>query len=104
MSKNKLDEGKVIGTNCYNCKFIDDEEIAVDPDELNDEGGIDPVNPEEMERAKSADLITLPGGSKADATSKKLCCNEEIDMNVTVRMCCANWDNVGVKRPWINKK
>ena len=100
MSKNKLDKGKVIGTNCYNCKFIAEKEMAVDPKELNDEGGIDPRNNEEMERAKKADLITLPGGSKADATNKKLCYNEQVKMNVTVRMCCAYWDNVGVKRPW----
>ena len=74
--------------------------MAVDPKELNDEGGVDPRNQEEMERAKKADLITLPGGSKADATSKKLCNNEEIKMFVTVRMCCAYWDNSAVKRPW----
>jgi hypothetical protein len=103
MSKNKLEIGKVIGTNCYNCKFIAEKEIAVDPKELNDEGGIDPSNKEEMERAKKADLITLPGGSKADATSKKLCYNEQIKMNVTVRMCCAYWDNIGVKRQWTIK-
>jgi hypothetical protein len=53
-----------------------------------------------IERAKKADLITLPGGSKADATNKKLCYNEQVKMNVTVRMCCAYWDNIGVKRPW----
>jgi len=100
MSKNKLDKGKVIGTNCYKCKFIAEKEMAVDPKELNDEGGIDPRNKEEMERAKKADLITLPGGSKADAENKKFCNNEEIKMFVTVRMCCAYWDNVGVKRPW----
>ena len=102
MAKNEKME-KVIGTNCYNCKFIGDKETAVDSKELNNEGGIDPKNKEEMERAQKADLITLPGGSKADATSKKLCYNEQIRMNVTVRMCCAYWDNVGVKRPWITK-
>ena len=89
MSKNKLDKGKVIGTNCYNCKFIADKEMAVDPKELNDEGGIDPKNKEEMERAKKADLITLPGGSNADATNKRFCCNEQVKMNVTIR-CAAH--------------
>ena len=73
MSKNKLDKGKVIGTNCYNCKFIADKEMAVDPKELNDEGGIDPRNQEEMERAKKADLITLPGGSPNSSTQKLHC-------------------------------
>jgi hypothetical protein len=104
MSKNNLDKGKVIGTNCYNCKFIDNKEMAVDPKELNAEGGIDPSNKEEMERAKKADLITLPGGPKADAKSKRFCCNDQVKMNVTIRMCCAYWDNVGVKRPWIINK
>ncbi len=103
MAKNEKKMEKVIGTNCYNCKFIDKKEVTVDPKELNDEGGIDPKNLEEMERAKKADLITLPGGSKADATSKKLCYNDQVDMNVTIRMCCAYWDNVGVKRPWKTK-
>ena len=65
MSKNKLDKGKVIGTNCYNCKFIDEKEMEVDPKELNAEGGIDPKDGDEMDRAKKGDLITLPGGSKA---------------------------------------
>jgi len=40
---------------------------------LNDEGGIDPKNEEEMDRAKKVDIITLPGGSKADAKNKKFC-------------------------------
>ena len=104
MAKNEKKMEKVIGTNCYNCKFIADKEIKVDPKELNDEGGIDPLNKEEMERAKKADLITLPGGSKADVKNKKLCYNEQVKMDVTVHMCCAYWDNVGVKRPWMTKK
>jgi hypothetical protein len=40
-------------------------EEPVNPKILNDEGGVDPQNEEEMNRAKKADLITLPGGSKA---------------------------------------
>ena len=96
MSKND----KVIGTNCYNCTFIANNPEPIDPRILNDEGGIDPKNEKEMDRAKEADLITLPGGSKADVENKKLCYNKKIDMYVTVRMCCAYWDNVGVKRPW----
>jgi len=91
---------KVVGTNCYNCAFVSDKEEPVNPKELNGEGGIDPRNEEEMEKAKKADLITLPGGSKADATSKRLCYNEKVKMYVTVRMCCAYWDNARVKRPW----
>lgn len=101
--RNEEKMGKVIGTNCYNCKFVADQEKTVDPKDLNEEGGIDPKNKDELERAKKADLITLPGGSKADATSKRYCYNEEIKMYVTVRMCCAYWDNVGVKRPGKSK-
>ncbi len=56
-----------------------------------------------MDRAKTADLITLPGGTKADASSKKFCNHKKIQMYVTTRMCCAYWDNEGVKRPWMKK-
>ncbi len=91
---------KVVGTNCYNCLFVSNKDEPVDPKELNMEGGIDPKNDVDMEKARKADLITLPGGSKADATSKRLCYNEKVKMFVTVRMCCAYWDNEAVKRPW----
>jgi hypothetical protein len=96
MSQNQ----KVVGTNCYNCLWISKKEESVDSSELNDQGGIDPKTDGEMKRAQKADLITLPGGTKADAANKKLCYNEEIKMFVTVRMCCAFWDNKAVKRPW----
>jgi hypothetical protein len=96
MSQNQ----KVVGTNCYNCLWISKKEEPVGSSELNDQGGIDPKTDEEMKRAQKADLITLPGGTKADAANKKLCYNEEIKMFVTVRMCCAYWDNKAVKRPW----
>ncbi len=93
----------VIGTNCYNCMWIAKKEEPVDPKELNEEGGIDPKTEEDMQKAKTADLITLPGGSKALATSKKMCYNEKVKMYVTSRMCCAYWDNAEVKRPWKKK-
>lgn len=95
-----VEQQKIIGTNCYNCLFISKKEEPVNPSDLNDQGGLDPKTTEEMERAKKADLITLPGGSKADAANKKFCYNEGIKMFVTVRMCCGYWDNSGVKRPW----
>ena len=98
-----MTKARLLVPNCYNCKFVADKEMPVDPKELNDEGVIDPRNKEEMERDKKADLITLPGGSKKDVNSKKLCYNEQVKMNVTIRMCCAYWDNIGVKRPWIIK-
>lgn len=100
MSKNNLKQEKVIGTNCYNCKFVANTEEPVNQKLLTDEGGIDPQNDEEMERAEKADLITLPGGIKAEVTTKKFCYNNNVKMYVTVRMCCAYWDNDGVKRPW----
>jgi hypothetical protein len=100
MSKNEKMVEKVIGTNCYNCLYIANQEMATDAKELNVEGGIDPKNKEELERAKKADLITLPGGSKTDAKTKRYCNNDQVKMFVTERMCCAYWDNVGVKRPW----
>ncbi len=93
----------VIGTNCYNCLYISKTEEPVDPKELNEEGGIDPKNDVDMEKAKKADLITLPGGSKDNATSKKKCFNDKIMMYVTSRMCCGYWDNAAVKRPWKKK-
>ncbi len=91
---------RIDGTNCYNCKYIAEEEEAVDPKELNDLGGINPKDIDEMDRAKEGDLITLPGGSKAGVLGKKFCHHGKIHMYVTARMCCAYWDHDGVVRPW----
>jgi len=98
MSTNNPDKGKVIGTNCYNCKFVANNDEPVNQKLLNDEGGIDPTNEEEMGRSKKADLITLPGGSKSEVLTKKFCYNNEIKIYITIRMCCAYWDNDAVKR------
>ena len=95
-----MQQQKIVGTNCYNCEYISKKEEPIDPSELNDQGGIDPKTEEEMKKAQKADLITLPGGSKDDAPNKKFCYHGEITMFVTVRMCCAYWDNSAVKRPW----
>jgi hypothetical protein len=91
---------KVEGTNCYNCMYVSRDNEKVSKDELNDEGGIDPRNDREMRKAKAADLITLPGGTKKDARNKRFCTHPMVTMGVTVRMCCAYWDNKAVKRPW----
>ncbi len=91
---------KIAGTNCFNCMYISKKEEMTNQSELNGEGGIDPRNQEELQRAQKADLITLPGGSKADAPNKKFCNHQKIQMFVTARMCCAYWDNAAVKRPW----
>jgi hypothetical protein len=94
---------KIIGTNCYNCIYISKDEESVDQKDLNEQGGLDPKTPEEMEKAKKADLITLPGGTKTDANNEKFCNHPKIRMFVTARMCCGYWDNAGVKRPWAKK-
>ncbi len=91
---------KVQGTNCFNCVFISKKDEPVSADELNDQGGIDPKTVEDMQKAEKADLITLPGWSKQDAATKRLCYNEKIKMYVTTRMCCRYWDNKEVRRPW----
>ncbi len=96
-----MENGKVIGTNCFNCLYIAKEDRSVDRSELNEQGGIDPDNDEEMEKAKTADLITLPGGTENEVKTKRFCNNEKIQMFVTARMCCAYWDNKGVRRPWL---
>ena len=98
-----MEQEKIVGTNCYNCMWISKKGEPVDPKELNAQGGIDPKNKEETQKAKTADLITLPGGTKVDATDKKFCNNQAIRMFVTVRMCCGYLDNAGVKRPWKKK-
>ncbi len=100
MAEGKKTPKRVDGTNCYNCSWLTDKEKATDPKELNGVGGIDPKNKDEMDRAKTADLITLPGGSDAEAKTKRYCDHSAIRMFVTVRMCCGYWDNEGVKRPW----
>jgi hypothetical protein len=82
--------------------YVSQKDDSVSPTELNAEGGIDPKDSQTMERAQKADLITLPGGSKNDADSKRFCNHEKIKMYVTARMCCAYWDNSRVKRPWKN--
>ena len=91
---------KIVGTNCYNCKYISDEKEQIYQGELNDEGGIEPKRDFEMYRAEVTDLITLPGGSKEDSADKRHCHHPRVDMYVTARMCCALWDNDRVKRPW----
>ena len=44
MSKNNPPKEKVVGTNCYNCKFVANNNEPVTPQELNSEGGINPKN------------------------------------------------------------
>lgn len=99
-NQSTVENEKIVGTNCYNCKYIEKKTETVNPNELNTEGGIDPKNHDEIKRAEMADLITLPGGDKSDSENKALCGHPKVKMYVTARMCCAFWDNARVKRPW----
>ncbi len=98
-----MENQKVIGTNCYNCLYVSKKEEIADRNELNEQGGIDPSTDGDMKRAQTADLITLPGGSRDEVIGKRFCNNEAIQLYVTVRMCCAYWDNKSVRRPWEKK-
>jgi len=66
-------------------------------------GGIVPSN---IKRAKRVDLITLPEDVKGTNCgnckwiNEGFCTHPEVKMHVNDRMCCAEWDNKGVKRPW----
>jgi len=95
-----VENQKITGTNCFNCTYISKNPEGIDQNTLNSQGGINPQNEEEMQRAEKADLITLPGGNRNDVISKKYCSHSDIQMYVTVRMCCGYWDAQGVIRPW----
>jgi hypothetical protein len=95
-----MDKSKIDGANCFNCLYILKINEHVDQKELNDQGGIDPITDEEMQRAQRADLITLPRGTKSDINLKRFCNNDRIQMFVTIRMCCSYWDNEAIRRPW----
>lgn len=94
---------KILGTNCYNCKYISSKIDQVFQEDLNESGGIDPKNDSEMRRAEAADLITLPGGSRNDVAEKRQCRHPKVNMPVTARMCCSYWDNDRVIRPWLKQ-
>lgn len=95
-----MEKQKITGTNCYNCMYVGRNAEAINLEQINNQGGINPYNQAEMKRAEKADLITLPGGSKVEVINKKFCNHPSMQMYVTIRMCCAYWDNPGVIRPW----
>lgn len=77
----------------------------------NKEGGLDPEDKYLLERAKKADLITLPKevtGTNcynckfvSDKTKESgFCKHPQVKMLVNNRMCCSFWDNKGVHRPF----
>jgi hypothetical protein len=62
-----------------------------------------------LERAKAADLVTLPKGVKGTNCANcrfvdgDTCTNPKVRQRLkdgAARMCCALWDAVGTKRAW----
>lgn len=74
---------------------------------LNDRGGYD-YSGEALDRAREADLITLPEPIVGTTCAEKncmygipgKCIHPRILLPVTPRQSCAWWDNVDVIRPW----
>lgn len=92
LSKNKLIEG----TSCSSCNFTKDTKCEpVKKSELNKFGGIHSTDTEDLKRAKSADVITMPGAVFPE--KKCWCKNPKIIQWVTERMCCNFWDAPGIK-------
>jgi pterin-4a-carbinolamine dehydratase len=97
--KKTVEEEKVTGTNCANCKWwCEETEKPVGKDELNANGGLKAPNKEYVAMSKRVDLVSLPG--EATSSIKAMCEHEEINDWVTERMCCAKWDAVGVVRDY----
>jgi hypothetical protein len=78
-------------------------------------GGVDSRTPEEMQRAQSADLVTLPKTVEAANCGNceyfnpvasgptgegGFCSHEAVMQGVSQRMCCAHWDAPGTYRAW----
>jgi hypothetical protein len=79
----------------------------------NPQGGVDPRSPEEMAAAQAVDLITLPEeveGSNCGnckffrnldpGLGSGFCTHPEVKLDVTNRMKCSRWDQLGTYRPW----
>ncbi len=98
MASNRID-----GANCYNCDYISTISESTGTRKLNDQGGIDPITTENIKKARQANLITFPGGSKTEVSDERLCNNPKIEMFVTARMHCSYWNNKTVRKPWENK-
>lgn len=68
--------------------------------------------PSRLERAKEADLITLPeniegtncGNCKFVDLKNKMCLHPKVAQKVSEKMCCALWDAEGVVREWENNE
>jgi hypothetical protein len=65
-----------------------------------------------VERAKAADLITLPdeivgtncGNCIFVDLETKMCKHPQVLQKVSERMCCVFWDAIGTKREWETEK
>lgn len=76
--------------------------------EINEHGTAD----EKLERAKAADLMTLPEGIEGTNCAncrfvdleREYCTHKDVDQKVSPRMCCALWDAEGAKREWETKQ
>lgn len=79
----------------------------------NDQGGVDPRTPEDLDVAASVGLLTLPseesGASCANCSYFRLldgslgsgfCTNPQVKQDVTVRMLCSVWEHEGSRRPY----
>lgn len=78
----------------------------------NEHGGVDPREPEEMQAAQAANLVTLPPsieGAKCgtcihfrpitEEFGHGFCTNPAIKMDVTDHMHCVNWTHPGAHNP-----
>ncbi len=72
-------------------------------------GGLDPTEKHLLERAKKADLVTLPKDVQGTNCFNckyienkdrdvGFCRHPKVQEKVTHRMCCALWDNSGIHR------
>jgi hypothetical protein len=81
--------------------------IIASESKVDDQGGLVPTD---EERAKEADLITLPGGvtgtncsnclfiREIEGRRQKHCVHPKVDQSVNNRNCCKYWDAYGTMR------
>lgn len=86
------------------------------PIEKNDLGGVNDTDVDSLQRAKHADLVTLPEDVKGTncfncrwiSAEKKaygtLCRHPKVKQYVNSRMCCALWMNKGMYTPFKRDK
>ena len=97
-------------SNLSKADFFPDKKYKNKTYPLNDRGGYDYTSdPEALERAKNADLITFPPkivgttcaiGNCKWTDKQMFCIHPKVQLPVTDRMTCGVWDNEEVIRPW----